>query len=265
MRSLNDHDEIRAIIFAELTKNLPEFNVPEYHPLRSPKTKSSRVYGKMFETVKYADVALKTKDGLRIMAHKFVLAGQFFDKYFKLFLLKSKISLKNSANSKVFDAMLEGPETEAQYKELKIDDVDFVTLKALLKFIYCEKVDTKDLTLDLLVAAKKFEVEDLIMECSSYMRANLSVGNAIESFIQIEDDELKNDAVIFIGRYKPEVLSLKISSNFINFLVVSEITIISLEHRIGMPLLMNSQDYLLNCSLDGAHISIDLFFLLILD
>lgn len=61
-----------------------------------------------------------------------------------------------SARSTVFNAMFEHGSLESQENRVVIEDFDFETMKELVRFIYCERVENlKDVSLSLLEAADK--------------------------------------------------------------------------------------------------------------
>lgn len=57
------------------------------------------------------------------------------------------------------------------------------TMKALLYFLYHDKVEKKRINSDLLKAANKYLVEALVDICSQYLMANLNLENALEVMI----------------------------------------------------------------------------------
>ncbi|XP_014212676.1 speckle-type POZ protein-like [Copidosoma floridanum] len=92
----------------------------------------------------YSDVTLKSYDGGEYLAHKCVLA----------------------VRSPVFDAMFKHGMKESRDGCVEIDDIDRMTLKDLLEFVYSSKFDANSRRLDkLFVAADKYGLVDLKRLC----------------------------------------------------------------------------------------------------
>jgi speckle-type POZ protein len=118
--------------------------------------------------------------------------------------------LKIPARSPVFNAMFEHCLSESSSNVIKIDDMDKTTLKSLLKFIYCEKVDKMDhLTPSLMMAAEKYDMKELKIRCACHLRATLSPQNAVSCLVAadfIDEKILKKDSIHFIGKFFNETI-----------------------------------------------------------
>ena len=72
---------------------------------------------------------------------------------------------------------------EAKMGRAVIDDVEFKTLDDLVKFCQFDQFDSKDVTIDLLAAATKYMIKDLVVKCEFYLCKNLSLKNAVDFFL----------------------------------------------------------------------------------
>jgi hypothetical protein len=74
-------------------------------------------------------------------------------------------------NSDVFKAMLYTNKcTENLTGTIRVDDIDAKTMKTLIKYMYQNKVTVEEVTdLDVLIAANKYIVVDLIAKCEKYI------------------------------------------------------------------------------------------------
>jgi hypothetical protein len=119
---------------------------------------SLQVNKRMFEERKHCDVEIEVK-GEKINAHRAVLA----------------------ANSPVFAAMFEHElMVENQKKLVEIKDIDFSVFNEMMRFMYYKRVENmKVVAQDLLVAADKYDLEELKLVCQEYLLHDLSVDNSI--------------------------------------------------------------------------------------
>ncbi len=98
----------------------------------------------------------------------------------KLFSLLSNILCFNcqailSARSTVFRAMFQHDMRESKSNEINIQDIDFSTVRDMVKFIYSGRLkDLADKSDLLLAAADKYDIRDLKNICSQHLAANLS-------------------------------------------------------------------------------------------
>ena len=88
-----------------------------------------------------------------------------------------------AARSDVFATMFSEEFVEAKMGRAVIDDVEFKTLDDLVKFCQFDQFDSKDVTIDLLAAATKYMIKDLVVKCEFYLCKNLSLKNAVDFFL----------------------------------------------------------------------------------
>jgi len=112
---------------------------------------------------KHSDIVLKCGD-TTFHCHKVILA----------------------ASSVVFDRMLDQNMQEAQMGEVDIFDVDPDTLKQMLEFIYTEQVEDETYTAELLYAADKYELGELVKLCARHFRAEVTPENAADILLLAE-------------------------------------------------------------------------------
>jgi speckle-type POZ protein len=164
------------------------------------KTETTRARRKVCEDLakvldeKYADFVFKVKNE-KIAAHKVILA----------------------ARSPVFDAMFQHDMKENKTNEAEITDVTPAAFKALLKFIYTGHCQVGNLAEELLVAANKYDIQDLKQICDKKLRKKLTVDNAVRLLVlsdlhQAED--LKDGAICFINKNAEAVMKTPSWSNF---------------------------------------------------
>jgi hypothetical protein len=117
----------------------------------------------------------------------------------KLFMAKNTFDLKIICEGKilechrnvvccqsdVFDVMFLNDEmSEAQSKEVKINDIQANTMETFLYFLYHDQVqDTKMINAKLLRAAHKYNVLELMEVCTEYLKKNLSFENATDVLV----------------------------------------------------------------------------------
>ncbi|GBM75634.1 Speckle-type POZ protein-like B [Araneus ventricosus] len=131
------------------------------------------------ESSRFADVTLKC-GGASIPAHKIIL----------------------SVRSPVFAAMFANQMKESLTNEVDITDIDVSVLRALLVYMYTGK--TYDLTsssaADLLLAADKYQLQDLKMVCSYFLKETVSFQNVWRMLVlgELLDEDLKSFAMDYI-------------------------------------------------------------------
>lgn len=116
-------------------------------------------YDKFFENEKLRDVT-------------FVVAGEEIRAHLQI------LSARNEVFAKMFDSgMIEG-----KNNKVEIPDVEPNIFKLLLKFIYSDKFESKDVceSLKLLVAADKYSVDNLVHKCGLCVSDNLTTENVVE-------------------------------------------------------------------------------------
>ena len=112
-----------------------------------------------------------------------------------------------AAISPVFLAMFsEKNSEEGKPGHAVIDDVDLKSLQALVKVNV--SLDEDDLTTDLMAAATKYKISDIVEQCEEHLSKTMSVDNAIDYFllaIQNEAKTLQTKAFKFITEHLSEV------------------------------------------------------------
>jgi hypothetical protein len=81
--------------------------------------------------------------------------------------------------SDVFKAMLYTNKcTENLTGTVRVDDIDAKTMKTLLKYMYQNRITFEEATnLDVLMAANKYNIVDLVAKCEKYVLMNMSMKN----------------------------------------------------------------------------------------
>jgi len=122
-------------------------------------------FKKMFATSAFSDFELTSSDDQVFNVHKIIL----------------------SVRSPVFFAMLSNEMKEAKLNAAKIPNIDGVTLKELLRFIYCSCVENlPEVAEDLIQAAEQYQLDKLKKQCLESLIESLSLENVIARF-QIAD------------------------------------------------------------------------------
>jgi speckle-type POZ protein len=143
---------------------------------------------------KYADFVFKVNN-VRIPAHRVILA----------------------ARSPVFAAMFQNDMLENRTNEAEITDVTLDAFKALLRFIYTGHCQVGNWAEELLVAANKYDIQDLKKLCAKELGKKLTVDNAVRLLVlsdlhQAED--LKDGVMRFINKNAPAVMKTPSWTNF---------------------------------------------------
>ena len=101
-----------------------------------------------------------------------------------------------SCQSEVFKTMIKNKSlTENPPVIMKIEEKDISsdTMEQFLYFMYHETVkDSKKINIELLMLADKYNVSDLLEECSKYFESNLSLENALDLLVAAEITNQKN-------------------------------------------------------------------------
>lgn len=157
---------------------------------KNPKTFSDKIindYKNLLEDESKADVTLSA-GGKQFKAHKLIL----------------------SSRSRVFSTMFKNDFRETTSNYIRIPDMEAETLKQMLLFIYCGNSDKiKDLNIDLLKAAAKYELHDLQEVCASSLMESLEVEIAAQALILAElhkEKALKEKTLAFIKANSAEVV-----------------------------------------------------------
>lgn len=91
-----------------------------------------------------------------------------------------------SARSPVFAAMFQHNMRETDTKQVVISDIEPAVFKQLLHYIYAGRspgLRLAEMAKPLLLAADKYDIEDLKEECLSLLRSQITVDNAIDTLI----------------------------------------------------------------------------------
>lgn len=109
-----------------------------------------------------------------------------------------------SGRSTVFKAIFCHDTLEAKTNRVVIEDFDFKTVQELLRFIYSGNVvELKEVALNLLQAADKYNLLKLKQICDEFLRRNVTVEN-VTDILNVADiykcKELKEEAVSFLAR-----------------------------------------------------------------
>ena len=126
----------------------------------SPLTLSKRLSEKLFLNDEFSDVKILCEDKI-FPCHKNILGSQ----------------------SKVFKSMLCNTDmVEASSGEIKIADFSADVVETLLYYLYFDQEDLmpNKITIDLLLAADKYNIPDLTDICVNHLKTNLSKDNVVE-------------------------------------------------------------------------------------
>jgi speckle-type POZ protein len=117
-------------------------------------------YSKFFDSKELSDYTCVSSDGTSIPVHSIVLAEQ------------SSV-LRTIFNSKM---------KESQTKTIYISDVDAITLREMLRFMYTGRVkDLKTNASLLIMAADKYDMKDLKRLCASSLFKSLTNANIFDT------------------------------------------------------------------------------------
>ncbi|GBM11958.1 Speckle-type POZ protein B [Araneus ventricosus] len=159
-----------------------EMKVPFSHTLND---NLKSLYDKQF----LCDVKLKTNTGI-FPAHKIIL----------------------SASSSVFNAMFSSDMKEKDSDFVNIDDLSDDAVRRMLLYIYTARMEdvTWESASNLYVAADKYAILSLKDICSSYLKDNLSPGNACEVLLLADfhaDDDLKSGVQNYILKHDTDIIN----------------------------------------------------------
>jgi speckle-type POZ protein len=164
------------------------------------KTATTRARRKLGEDLacvlddKYADFVFKVENE-KIAAHKNILA----------------------ARSPVFDAMFQHNMLENRTNEAEIKDVTPAAFKALLQFIYTGHCKVGNLAEELLIAANKYDIQELKQICAKKSGKKLTVDNAVRLLVLSDlhrARDLKGGVIRFINENAAAVMKTPSWSNF---------------------------------------------------
>jgi len=116
-----------------------------------------------------------------------------------------------SARSTVFRAMFQHDMRESKSNEIHIPDIDFATVRDMVKFIYSGRLkDLADKSDLLLAAADKYDIRDLKSICCQHLASTLSVDQIVDVLVLADihkATDLKNQAIQFLLNHKEEVFA----------------------------------------------------------
>lgn len=154
-----------------------------------PVQQNSYNFEQFFDTKNLADIKFIV-EGKVLIAHKVILSS------------RSSVftEIINKMNDKI-DNMV------------RIDDVGYIAMREVLRFIYCGKVnDLEEVAKDLLVAAVKYKLEDLKTLCQNSLILEMNFNNVVEIWELAHrhgTDTLKKAAMKFLTSSVMEVKDLK--------------------------------------------------------
>jgi len=107
-----------------------------------------------------------------------------------------------SARSEVFRAMFSHPTKEATSGKVEISDIEPQILEQMLCYVYTGFApEVENIAEDLLLAANKYALEELKVECVRVLEGKLNTENVIEMLIvadQYDAQSLKEAALAFL-------------------------------------------------------------------
>jgi len=164
------------------------YNDAKNSPKKGESSKLVTDMERLLETSTLTDVTIKC-DNKMLECHKAVL----------------------SARSNVFRAMFQHDMRENKNNEIIISDLDFTTVKDMVKFIYSGRlVDIAEKSDLLLSAADKYDIKDLKDICCQCLSANLNPEQIVDILVLSDlykATELKNTAIQFLLGHKEEVFA----------------------------------------------------------
>jgi hypothetical protein len=94
---------------------------------------------------------------------------------------KSILALRSDVFKAMFDSNNNTEETKLGV--VKINDIDPVSMKTLIHFIYTGQVTMESATMDVLFAADKYNVKELVDQCEFGILANITLDNAVKIMV----------------------------------------------------------------------------------
>ena len=176
------NDSIRILWYLEILVEVES----SVNRIDGPRATLGVDFGELLRSGRYSDVVIKSRDNKEHRAHKLII----------------------SQRSKYFEAMFNHPTKENNKAVVDLpDDSEIITL--LLEFMYTDKVtasagqfqDTVILQ-DLLVAADKYQIDNLKRSCEYEMIERINVDNACSLFVagcSYNAEGLKREAKQFIA------------------------------------------------------------------
>lgn len=178
---------ICEILFSKGNNFIDDFEEPNSTKLQISKYTLSENFGSLFTNQNYSDVVLSVK-GKKYHVHKYILA----------------------ARSAVFDAMFKHNMIEKESSCIEITDMDEKVAEEMLRYIYTDKFNNAyELAEALFVAADKYDLRGLKLECEEILFKNLTVEDATKVLIMADmyaANELKSNTISFIVANSKEVV-----------------------------------------------------------
>jgi hypothetical protein len=132
----------------------------------------------LFLSGKHADATIRAS-GKEFKVHKIVLS-----------------------RSEVFERMLSGEAKEAQSGVITIKDIKHEVLEDFLLFLYCDETpNIKEYAVELMLAADKYMVKDLVKRCAQYLMININTENYDDIIItadKLHEEALRENAIDFV-------------------------------------------------------------------
>ena len=72
---------------------------------------------------------------------------------------------------------------EGKTGQAVIDDVDLKCLQDIVKFCHTFSLDEDDLTTDLMAAATKYKISEVVEHCEDHLTQTMSVDNPVDYFL----------------------------------------------------------------------------------
>lgn len=145
----------------------------------------------LFDSMQYSDVNFNV-GGRDFTAHKNILATR----------------------SKVFDTIFKYPSKEDSSDRITIGDIEPEVFHEMLRFIYTGRVTLakmESLAAGLLIAADKYWLDQLKIECENYLLVHMSTVNCAELLLHTDllfpTERLKKESVKYFWRFPEEVMT----------------------------------------------------------
>lgn len=148
----------------------------------------NKIIDKLFATKMYHDVTIEASDG-KVRAHKWIL----------------------KMRSKYFEAMFDHELTDKTRESFKIEDISYVVLNEIFRFIYTGKVqDMELLAQEIFLWSDFFTIDDLRELSASYVVQSLNSENVltvIELAVNTNQENLKERAISFFKKNMVKVVA----------------------------------------------------------
>ena len=158
-----------------LSEDYKRFSVKKPSPVQWP----FKWMVKLFNEKSYSDAQIQVGEEV-FLVHRVILA----------------------AASPVFHAMFES-EMQERSGIIKISDFDSAVVSNLLAFIYTDEAPNLEmLAKELLLAADKYDIQELVFVCMKYLQTALTLSNVVEVLVLAEklpsDNSLRNACIKYI-------------------------------------------------------------------